>query len=264
MGRVLSINISSVKGIEKTSVEKVDVIEGWGLAGDAHGGDWDRQVSIFPVEALEKVPPEKKDEVLNGGYTENFTISGVELSELAVGNLLEIGGAVVKILHIGKEEFKEHGRPYIVSREGRFGRVVKGGQVKVGDEVLVYPYNKETFLRSVEKGNIKLVQSFLAEKIDPGTKDIYGATPLMLAAKHGYTGIVRALLDNGAGVNARSDDGVTALMVAAYEGHDDIVQMLLNEGADVTVRSSSGITALLLARERNHVAIMQMLEKTGA
>lgn len=137
MGKVLSINVGAVKGIDKTSIGEVNVIEGWGLEGDAHGGDWDRQVSIFPVEALAKVPRHKMDEVVNGGYTENFTVSGIPLEELVVGKRVKIGEAEVDILHVGKEEFKEHGRPYIVSREGRFGRVVKGGKVRVGDEIKI-------------------------------------------------------------------------------------------------------------------------------
>ncbi len=134
MGKVISINISAERGIDKTSVGEVMVVEGWGLEGDAHGGDWDRQVSILPVEALERVPQHKADEVLKGGYTENFTVSGILPEEMAIGRTLKIGEAEVEILHIGKEIFKEHGRPYVVSREGRFGRVVKGGKVKVGDE----------------------------------------------------------------------------------------------------------------------------------
>ncbi|HHT62915.1 MAG TPA: MOSC domain-containing protein, partial [Clostridia bacterium] len=48
MGKVISINISEKRGIEKTSVDEVEVLMGWGLKGDAHGGDWDRQVSILP------------------------------------------------------------------------------------------------------------------------------------------------------------------------------------------------------------------------
>jgi len=135
MGKVVSININSQKGIEKNPVTEVMVIEDWGLENDAHAGHWDRQVSIFPVEALEKVPPEKMAEVMNGGYTENFTISGLSLEKLSVGAVVRIGQAEIEILHIGKEEFKEHGRPYIVSREGRFGKVIKGGKVKIGDSV---------------------------------------------------------------------------------------------------------------------------------
>lgn len=135
MGKVLAINISEVRGIVKDSVEEVNVIENWGLEGDAHAGDWDRQVSIFPVEALAKVPAAKREEVLSAGYTENFTISGIPLEELGAGSIVRIGEAEIQIMQVGKEH-KEHGRPYIVSREGRFGRVLKGGKVQTGDEVV--------------------------------------------------------------------------------------------------------------------------------
>jgi len=138
-GKIISINIAARKGIEKDSVGEAMVIENWGLEGDAHAGNWDRQVSVFPVEALDKVASHKIDEVLDGGYTENFTISGIPLEELVVGKSLILGDAEIIITHIGKDEFKEHGRPYAVSREGRFGRVVKGGKVKTGDEVRIKP-----------------------------------------------------------------------------------------------------------------------------
>lgn len=138
MGKVLALNISSVRGVDKISIEEAEIICGWGLKGDAHGGDWDRQVSIFPVEALSKVPADKWDEVTGGGYTENITISGIPLEDLSVGRTVKIGAtAQIRIVHIGKENLKENGRPYIVSREGRFGVVVSGGTVKVGDLVSV-------------------------------------------------------------------------------------------------------------------------------
>lgn len=137
MAKVLSINVAPVRGVEKTPVRQVRVVEGWGLEGDAHGGDWDRQVSILPLEALKKVPPEKEEEVLKGGYTENFTIQGIDPRDLLVGRVMQIGEAKIEIIHIGKEIFKEHGRPYIVSREGRFGKVIQGGTVKLGDQVIL-------------------------------------------------------------------------------------------------------------------------------
>lgn len=135
VGTVLAVNISAVKGIVKDSVPEARVIENWGLEGDAHAGDWDRQVSIFPEEALAKVPEEKREEVLSAGYTENFTIKGIPLEKLMVGSILRIGECEVEICQVGKEH-KEFGRPYIVSREGRFGRVLKGGLVKVGNQVV--------------------------------------------------------------------------------------------------------------------------------
>ncbi len=263
MGRVLAINISHVKGIEKNSIEQVEVIEGWGLKGDAHGGDWDRQVSIFPVESLEKVPPEKKEEVFNGGYTENITIAGIMPSDLAVGNFVSIGEAVIKILHIGKDEFKEHGRPYIVSREGRFGRVTKGGLIRTGDAAYAYSDSEASFLQCVQEGNLPMVQIFLDEGMDPDARDNYNATALMLAARNGHAHVVRALLDKGADVNAKSQDGITALMATTYMGHTGIVEMLLAEGADTTMRSVSGLTALSLAREGKHEAVVRILESSG-
>jgi MOSC domain-containing protein YiiM len=138
MGKVLSIHISPERGTVKSDVQEVLVVKGWGLEGDAHGGDWDRQVSIFPVEALTKVPVEKQKEVLEDGYTENVTISGVPIEELLVGRIVRLGEAEVQILYVGKEQYKEHGRPYIVSREGRFGSVVKEGRIRVGDSVELF------------------------------------------------------------------------------------------------------------------------------
>lgn len=136
-GKVISINVSARKSREKTSVDEVMVIENWGLEGDAHANKWNRQVSIFPVEALEKVPPDKINEIRKSSFAENITIKGLPPDEMAVGKTLIIGEAEIIITHIGKEEFKNIGRSYIVSREGRFGRVIKGGRVKKGDEVKI-------------------------------------------------------------------------------------------------------------------------------
>ncbi len=135
MGKVISLNISKKRGTEKTQVSSVNVIEGFGIEGDAHAGNWDRQISILPIEAMSKIPSNKMEEVKNGGFTENITISGILLDDLKIGDVIQVGEAVIKIQHIGKEEYKEHGRPYIVSREGRFCIVIKGGKINIGDFV---------------------------------------------------------------------------------------------------------------------------------
>ncbi|WPC43794.1 MOSC domain-containing protein [Clostridium sp. JS66] len=135
MGKVISLNISEKRGTEKNQVSSVNVIEGFGIEGDAHAGNWDKQISILPIEAMSKVPSNKMEEVKNGGFTENVTISGVSIDNLKIGTVIQIGEAVIKIQHVGKEEYKEHGRPYIVSREGRFGIVIKGGKINIGDFV---------------------------------------------------------------------------------------------------------------------------------
>ncbi|BCZ44434.1 molybdenum cofactor sulfurase [Clostridium gelidum] len=144
MGKVVSLNISDKRGTEKKQVVSVNAIEGFGIEGDAHAGDWDKQVSLLSIEALDKVPIDKIEEVEKGGFTENITVSGISLHEQNVGSLVRIGEAIIKILHIGKEEYKEYGRPYIVSREGRFGIVIKGGKINIGDSVEII--SEDTFL----------------------------------------------------------------------------------------------------------------------
>jgi MOSC domain-containing protein YiiM len=111
--------------------------EGWGLEGDAHAGPWDRQISVFPLEAMALVPPDIIPTISEEDYSENITIEGLPLEKLAIGRRLKIGEAEVLICHIGKEKPKPEGRPYIVSREGRFGTVTKSGTVKVEDHVIL-------------------------------------------------------------------------------------------------------------------------------
>lgn len=137
MGKVISLNISEKRGTEKNQVFSVNAIKDYGIEGDAHAGNWDRQISILPVESFEKVPNDKIDEVKNGGFTENITISGIPLDKLNIGALIQIGESIIKVLHIGKQVYKEHNRPYIVSREGRFGVVIKSGKININDSVKV-------------------------------------------------------------------------------------------------------------------------------
>ena len=54
---VLSVNISESKGERKTPVDdgvEVLVEEQFGLSGDAHAGDWHRQVSLLANESIQR------------------------------------------------------------------------------------------------------------------------------------------------------------------------------------------------------------------
>lgn len=55
-----------------------------------------------------------------------------------------------------------------------------------------------------------------------------------MAAAHGYNGLLKVLLEQGADVNAQSDElWGTALLAAAFGGHEEVVVMLLEKGADI-------------------------------
>jgi MOSC domain-containing protein YiiM len=135
-GKVIAVNTAEQRGTPKKDVGAGYLREGWGLEGDAHAGAWDRQISIFPLEAMALVPPTIVPTISEDDYSENITIEGIPLEDLKIGRRLQIGEAEIRICHIGKEKPKDQGRPYIVSREGRFGTVTKSGVVKKGDHVI--------------------------------------------------------------------------------------------------------------------------------
>ncbi|MBW2040296.1 MAG: MOSC domain-containing protein [Deltaproteobacteria bacterium] len=134
-GRVIAVNRAEKRGVPKRNVQEGYLQKGWGLMGDAHAGEGDRQISVLPLEAMALAPPSIRSAISDDDYTENITIEGIPIEELRIGRRLMIGEAEVSIYHIGKEIPKEEGRSYIVSREGRFGKVTKSGRVKVGDPV---------------------------------------------------------------------------------------------------------------------------------
>jgi len=136
-GKVIAVNTADKRGIPKKNIGAGYLREGWGLEGDAHAGPWDRQISLFPLEAMALIPPDIKPTIAEGDYSENITIEGIPLEKLKIGGRLRIGEAEVLICHIGKEKPKATGRPYIVSREGRFGTVIKSGKVAAGDSVIL-------------------------------------------------------------------------------------------------------------------------------
>ena len=75
-----------------------------------------------------------------------------------------------------------------------------------------------------------------------------GVTPLLLAARQGYTASVQALLDAGADVNqASAGDKTTPILIATINGHFDLARFLLEHGADPHQASENGATPLYAA-----------------
>ena len=74
---------------------------------------------------------------------------------------------------------------------------------------------------------------------------------LLESAAIGNAAEARAAIEAGANVNAASDARVTALGVAALHGHTPVVAALLAAGADLAA-DHSGQTALMLARSVPH------------
>ncbi|XP_067686480.1 death-associated protein kinase dapk-1-like isoform X2 [Haliotis asinina] len=72
----------------------------------------------------------------------------------------------------------------------------------------------------------------------------YDYTPLHTAARGGYTGTARALLEAGADVNALSYDRETPFIEGILSGETDMLKLLTSYGADPEIAESFGNTPL--------------------
>ena len=138
---VLAVCISEKKGTEKKEVEKIALKKDWGIEGDAHAGKWHRQVSLLAFEKIDAFR-KKGAEVDFGAFGENIIVGGIDLRNLPVGTVLEIGEAKLRVTQIGKEchshcnIYKKMG-DCIMPREGIFAEVLKGGCIQKGDKIKV-------------------------------------------------------------------------------------------------------------------------------
>ncbi|MBI9013752.1 MAG: MOSC domain-containing protein [Clostridiales bacterium] len=151
MAKILAINISETKGVIKKSVDEVMLIEDFGIENDAHAGKWHRQVSLLGQESVDKMIAKGLDHLVPGVFAENLTTEGIILYELPVGTVLQIGETVHEVTQIGKEchtgcEIKQITGDCVMPREGIFTKVLKGGILKPGDEIVVLDKKEETFI----------------------------------------------------------------------------------------------------------------------
>jgi ankyrin repeat protein len=144
-------------------------------------------------------------------------------------------------------------------------------------------------------GDVRAILRFAGRPELINGRDAEGWTPLAVAACHGMTEAVRALVSLGADVNmlyriARTqrvvatrrghvvvtalssldtnmlmeEDLVTALHIAALQGHFEVVEALALLGADVNVQLSAGATPVHIAAQEGHWEVVKTLVSLGA
>lgn len=139
MGKLIAICTSEKKGTQKEPVETAVLREDHGIVGDAHAGNWHRQVSLLGLEKIEAFRAKGAD-VDFGAFGENLIIEGFDFRNLPVGTRFAIGEALLEMTQIGKECHSHCAIFHMVGdcimpREGVFAKVIRGGQIKAGDEV---------------------------------------------------------------------------------------------------------------------------------
>jgi MOSC domain-containing protein YiiM len=141
MAQVVAVCISEKKGERKTSVAEVLVRENHGIVGDAHAGDWHRQISLLAEESIDKMRALGLN-VSAGAFAENITTSGIELVTLPIGTRLQVGENLLEVTQIGKECHTHCAIYYqagdcIMPKEGIFAKVIAGGTIHPGDQVQI-------------------------------------------------------------------------------------------------------------------------------
>jgi MOSC domain-containing protein YiiM len=141
-GQIIAVCTSANKGERKTDIGSGLLVKGFGLEGDAHGGDWHRQVSLLATESIAKMQAAGLA-VGPGDFAENLTTRGLNLCGLPIGTRLRIGSeALLEISQIGKICHERCAIFYqagdcVMPREGIFAVVLAGGPVKTGDRIEV-------------------------------------------------------------------------------------------------------------------------------
>lgn len=142
--KVLSVNISKEKGTVKLPVSSI-ILDHNGIQQDAHSGPWHRQVSLLGSESVERFSKEAKRKINFGEFAENITTSGIELVHTLPLDKLVSEKVEIEITQIGKHchgsncsIYREVGN-CVMPKEGVFARVIRGGELKAGDEFIYRP-----------------------------------------------------------------------------------------------------------------------------
>lgn len=140
---VEAVNVSEQKGVQKHPVAEIECIADKGIEGDAHAGNWPRQISFLAGEAVdemrEKIEAAGADLRLNpGAFAENIVTRGIDWKRATPCGRITVGQVVLEVTQIGKEchsgcAIAEAAGDCIMPRQGIFARVVRGGLIRPGD-----------------------------------------------------------------------------------------------------------------------------------
>ena len=139
---IRAVCISGKKGEQKHPVDEVELQPQHGIVGDAHAGNWHRQVSLLAQKSVDKLQEKVTLRLIPGAFAENILCDGIELSKLPIGTKLRIGSALCEVTQIGKEchadcAIRRQAGDCVMPREGIFAIVLEGGTARAGDTVEV-------------------------------------------------------------------------------------------------------------------------------
>jgi ankyrin repeat protein len=119
--------------------------------------------------------------------------------------------------------------------------------------------------RSTRTEALPMVRLLLQNGADGDkAENLWGETPLMVAAKADFPEAMHLLLDQGADAARRSRFLETALHFAARHYTAETIRLLLDAGADIAAPDRTGQTALHIAAQHNRRDVVKTLLARGA
>ena len=141
MAKVRAVCISERKGIRKHAVPEITVRKEHGIVGDAHAGNWHRQISLLATESIDRMRAMGLS-LTDGAFAENIVTEGIELRTLPVGPLLRVGETLLRVTQIGKEchndcAIKAATGTCVMPTDGIFAVVVEEGTIRPGNGISI-------------------------------------------------------------------------------------------------------------------------------
>lgn len=154
-GTIQAICTSARKGERKNPQPSAHFIENHGIEGDAHAGDWHRQVSLLAADEIEAMRRRGLPDLKPGDFAENVVVADIPLGTLGLGSRLKLGREIEltltqigKVCHARCAIYHQTG-DCIMPREGVFARVRRGGLATAGDAIEVLEAVPRTVFQTV-------------------------------------------------------------------------------------------------------------------
>lgn len=144
MAEVVSIHRARERSAPAEELTAARVVEGFGIEGDFRSARPDRHVTLIDEETLRAVERQLGVTISAGGSRRQIVVRGMALNP-TVGKTLRIGEVVLAVTSFcdpcEKMEWKigSGARTALAERGGVCARVVVGGVMRPGDELVVEP-----------------------------------------------------------------------------------------------------------------------------
>jgi ankyrin repeat protein len=125
--------------------------------------------------------------------------------------------------------------------------------------------DERSVVDAARTGDVETARALLRQGADVNATQGDGMTALHWAAMRGYADLARVLLAAGANVHATTRLGAyTPLHLAAEAGHAPLVAALLTAGAHANLTTATGASTLFLAARSGSAEVVTRLIETGA